>query len=138
MASYPSNRELLIRLSETGNIVFESSSLSNTMSLVCKYIKSEPNKLIDSTVLRDVSFITLDNANVNIDDLFEYKRKNSFGIVYNIFDSLDTLHALAFNNCPTLYSCIIPSISVKTSIRDIYPLLLFALFVEYLKHISGD
>lgn len=108
MASYPSNRELLIRLSETGNIIFESSSLSNTMSLVCKYIKSEPNKLIDSTILRDVSFINLDNANVNIDDLFEYKRKNSFGIVYNIFDSLDTLHALAFNNCPTLYSCIIP------------------------------
>ena len=34
--------------------------------------------------------------------------------------------------------CITPSLSVKTSINDMNFLLLFAMFVEYLKQISGD
>lgn len=113
MANYLSNKEIIIRTSDTGNIIFDASSLSNTLSLVCKYLRSEPNKLIDSTILRDVSFITLENDNTNIDDIFDFKSKNSFGVIYNIFDSLDTIHALAFNNCFTLQSCIIPENIIK-------------------------
>ena len=57
----------------------------------------------------------------------------------NLSSIFDGYNLFLKNPSYSIFSpCIIPSISVKTSIRDIYPLLLFALFVEYLKHISGD
>ena len=108
MPNYSSNREILIRTSESGSFSFESSSLSNTKPIICKYIETLPNKLIDSTFTKNVSYITHNTVNMNLDYIFDYVSKLPFTVIYNIYDNIDILQNLAFDNCNTLKSIILP------------------------------
>ena len=74
MSTYSSNKEILINTSDIGSIVYSISSLSSTIPIICKYSKSiDNNKLIDSSIIRDISFVTLGGQNTNVSNIFDYK-----------------------------------------------------------------
>jgi len=92
-------------LSNTENIkVYDEHGQTYRNQLLCKYLYSNNDQLINHSFIQFVDSIYLNNSYKSIAHLFDYNSDNPFYVRYNISQKIKYINDLMFNGCNTLTS----------------------------------
>lgn len=91
-------------LSSVGTNLYEEYGLKYNNELICKYLESNNDQLINHVFTKFIDNVYFNNKYCSISNIFNYKSNVPFYIRYDISKQLKTIDELMFCGCDTLYS----------------------------------